>query len=295
MANSYSFPVAYANLLDRIYKQGAVTSVLEAADSKYRFSSQDAKTIYLKKIALQGLANYTRDTGYGAGDITITWEAHTMGQDRSKKFILDVLDAREAYLQIAEVGAEFMRTKVVPEIDAYRFHKICSLCSVDTTGTLTYDTVISAINLGQKTLDDAEVPREGRILFVSNESMQNMKKSGEFYKVINVGNNGNAINTMIDSYDNMPIVTVPTTRFYTIFDFANTAAGGFAPNASGKEINFMIAYAPEIIAVIKHMQPKIIDPNVNQTADGWIYGFRLYHDLFIPENKLAGVYVHSKA
>jgi hypothetical protein len=294
MSNSYSFPVAYTNMLDRIYQTGAVTSVLEAANSKYRFSEVDAKTIYLKKIALQGLANYTRDTGYGAGDIGITWEAHTMAVDRSKKFILDVLDAREAYLQIAEVGAEFMRTKVVPEIDAYRFHKICNLCSVDTTGTLTGDTVIKAINDGSKTLDDAEVPKEGRVIFASSETMQNMKKSGEFFRIINVGNNANSINTNIDSYDDMPIISVPSTRFYSIFDFANNAAGGFAPNASGKAINFMIAYIPEIIAVIKHMAPKIIDPKVNQTADGWIFGFRLYHDLFIPENKLSGVYVHSK-
>jgi hypothetical protein len=295
MANSYSFPVAYANMLDRIYKYGSVTAVLEAANTKYRFSEVDAKTIYLQKISLQGLADYTRDTGYGSGDIGITWGAHTMAVDRSKKFILDVLDAREAYLQIAQIGAEFMRTKVVPEIDAYRFHKICSLCSVDTTGTLTWDTVIAAINTGSKTLDDAEVPKEGRVLFVSNETYQNMKKSGEFNKTIIVTNNSGNINTEIATYDGMVIIPVPSTRFYTIFDFANTSAGGFTVNASGKAINFMIVYAPEIIAVIKHMAPKIVNPEVNQTADGWIYGFRIYHDLFIAENKLTGVYVHSKS
>lgn len=295
MANSYNFPVAYMNMLDRIYKEAAATSDMTAADGKYRFSAQDAKTIYLKKLAVQGLGSYTRDTGYDSGDVAVTWEAHVMGQDRSKKFILDVLDAMEAYTSIAEIGAEFMRTKVVPEIDAYRFHKICSLCSVDATGTLTADNVIATIRAAIKTLDDAEVPREGRVLYVSSEIYQLMVDSGEFFKTINVTNNSGVINSAIVNFEGMMVKQVPVTRFYTIFDFATSGAGGFSVNVSGKAINFMIAYMPEIIAVVKHMSPKIVTPELNQSADGWIYGFRLYHDLFIPENKLAGVYIHSKA
>jgi hypothetical protein len=295
MANSYSFPVAYQNMLDRIYQETAVTSALTAGDTKYRFSSQDAKTVYLKKIALQGLGSYTRDTGYDSGDITITWEAHTMGQDRSKKFILDAMDAREAYLQIAEVAAEFMRTKVVPEMDAYRFHKIRSLCNVDTTGTLTNDTVIAAIRTGIKTLDDAEVPKEGRILYVSSTVYQYMVDSGEFYRTMNVTGNNGVIDTNIISFEGMQVKQVPQARFYTIFDFATSGAGGFSVNVSGKAINFMIVYQPEIIAVVKQMAPKIVTPELNQSADGWIFGMRLYHDLFIPENKLSGVYIHSLA
>lgn len=293
MANAYSFPVAYQNMLDRIYQEVAVTADLTAADSKYRFSGQDAKTVYLKKIALQGLGSYTRDTGYDSGDITISWEAHTMGQDRSKKFILDAMDAREAYLQIAEVAAEFMRTKVVPEMDAYRFHKIRSLCNVDTTGTLTADTVVAAIRTGKKTLDDAEVPKEGRILYVSNAVYQLMVDSGEFIKTLNVNNNNGVISTEILMFEGMEVRQVPQGRFYTIFDFATSGAGGYSVNVSGKAINFMIVYKPEIIAVVKHMSPKIVTPELNQSADGWIFGFRLYHDLFIPENKLTGVYIHS--
>lgn len=297
MSNSYTFPVAYSAMLDRIYQESAKTAILTAGESKYKFSSTDAKTVYLKTMTVSGLANYTRDTGYNTGDIAIDYQANTMAMDRGKKFILDVLDAKEAYTQIAEVAAEFMRTKVIPELDAYRFHKIVSLTGIDAQGTLDYDTVISAINVGQKTLDDAEVPQEGRVLFVSNETMQNMKKSGEFFKVLNIDPNVNGINTNIANYDGMPIIPVPTSRFYTACIFNNTTAGGYIrknTETDGEEINFMIAYTPDICGIVKHTAPKIIVPEVNQTSDGWIYCFRMYHDLFIPYNKLSCVYTHSK-
>jgi hypothetical protein len=295
MANSYSFPVAYMNMLDRIYKEGAVTADLTAGDSKYRFSSQDSKTVYIKKMEIQGLGNYTRDTGYDSGDVAITWQAHIMGQDRSKKFLLDAVDSKEAYTEIAEVGAEFMRIKVIPEIDAYRFHKISSLCSVDTTGTLIADTVIASIRTAIKTMDDNEVPKEGRVLYVSNEVYQLMTDSGEFFRHVDITNNNGVIDTKITTFEGMTIRRVPSARFYTIFDFATSGAGGFSVNASGKAINFMIVCQPDVIAVVKHIAPKLVTPELNQSADGWIYGFRIYHDLFIPENKLTGVYIHSKA
>lgn len=157
MANSYTFPVVYKELLDAIFKKESVTNDMVAADGTYRFSDVDAKTVYLQEMTLQGLGNYTRDTGYDAGDITIGYRSYEMGQDRSKKFILDVLDAREAYASILKVAAEFTRTKVIPEIDAYRISKICSLRATDATGTLTNDTVMNAIRTGKKVLDDAEI------------------------------------------------------------------------------------------------------------------------------------------
>jgi hypothetical protein len=204
------------------------------------------------------------------------------------------MDAREAFQTIAELGAEFERVHVAPEIDAYRFEKICTLCNVDATADLTDDTSIAAIDTGIKTLDDAEVPREGRVLFVSNTMHSYMKQSNEHFNVrISAQPNNGVINRNIEMLDDMPIVRVPSARFYTDFDFTASGAGGFSPAAGSKKINFMIVYAPEIIAVKKHIAPKIISPDQNQTGDGWMYCYRLYHDLFIPTNKLNGVYIHK--
>jgi len=57
----------------------------------------------------------------------------------------------------------------------------------------------------------------------------------------------------------------------------------------------MIVYTPAIIGVVKHMAPKLVSPELNQSADGWLYAYRVYHDLFIADNKVNGVYIHSLA
>lgn len=293
MGNTVAYANKYLEMLDRVYKENSVTSILEAAASKYKFSSSDEKTIYLRTLALQGLGDYSRASGYDSGDATVAWNAHTFAIDRSKKFNLDAMDAKEAYQTIAELGAEFERVHVAPEIDAYRFEKICTLCNVDVTADLSDDTSIAAIDTGIETLDDAEVPKEGRVLFVSNKMHTYMKQSNEHFNVrISQQNNG-VVNRNIEMFDDMPIVKVPSARFYNNFDFAASGAGGFAPAGGSKKINFMIVYAPEVIAVKKHVAPKIIDPANNQTYDGWTYFYRLYHDLFIPTNKLSGVYIHK--
>jgi hypothetical protein len=296
MANSITYAEKYLQKLDEIYKASAKTAILEAASDKYNFSQTDEKTIYLQNMTLQGLGNYSRSAGYDSGDATISWNPYTVAIDRSKKFNLDAMDAREAYVTIAKIGAEFERVHVAPELDAYRFEKICTLCGLDVSANLTDDTTLAAIDLGIKTLDDAEVPQEGRVLFISNTVYSYMKQSNEHFNVrISAAPNNGVINRNVQMLDDMPIVRVPTARFHNNFDFTASGAGGFAPAGGSKAINFMIAYAPEIIAVKKHVAPKIIAPELNQTYDGYSYSYRILHDLFIPANKLSGVYIHTVA
>lgn len=299
MANSIAYAKKYLAMLDRIFKEGAATALLTAAEGRYKFSDQNAKDILLQKITSQGMGTYSRATGYVAGDSDLTWETHSFGQDRGRKYNLDKMDAREAFIQVSTLMAEVMRTKIIPEVDAYRFHKMVSLCGVDETADLTYDDAVEAIDTGVQTLDDAEVPKEGRVLFVSNSMYKKMKLSGEKFDTRLVTQNNKIINRDIMYFDDMPLVRVPKARFYSAFDFYDGTTGGeedggFVVASGAKELNFMIVPVSLIIAVIKHLSPKLVAPEVNQSADGWIFAYRLYHDLFVPENKLDGVYVHKK-
>jgi hypothetical protein len=291
--NTVAYASKYLDMLDRVYKASAATSILEPAANMYKFDNIDEKTVYIKTITAEGLADYNRSTGYDDGDLTIAWAAHTFSKDRGKRFLLDTQDQKEAYTQMAEVGAEFQRVYVSPEIDASRFEKMCSLAGTTATpATLTYDTVIAAIRTAIKTLDDAQVPKENRVLFVSSETEQNMEDSGEFIKTINVTQNNGVIDTSIKVFNNMPVVPVSADRFYTDFDFGST---GFTVAAGGKVLNFVIAYKPAALAIVKYKTSNIIDAAANQTADGYILKYRIYHDCFVPANKVNGIYVHKKA
>ena len=294
MSNTVNYYSKYMNMLDRVNKANSVFSDLEASPDSVKFSQENAQTVYLKKLSLQGLGDYSRSSGYDSGDMTISWESHTMAKDRSKKFNLDTLDSKEAMTMMAEVGAEFERVYVAPEIDAYRVHKICNLCSIDTNADLTYDTVIAAIRTGIQTLDEAEVPKEGRILYVSPEVMQLMEDSGEFYKSINVTANNNIIDTQIKGLNGMIVKQVPKARFYQEFTFTASGAGGFAVASGAEALNFMIVHKPSIIAVKRYVEIKMIENKYNADYSGTLFLYRLYHDLFIQENKLDNVYIHKR-
>ena len=92
---------------------------------------------------------------------------------------------------------------------------------------------------------------------------------------------------------------VPQTRFYkgvTLDDGKTVDAGGYAKTVStGKDINFMIIHPSSVIQVVKHDALKVFTPDENQTTDGWLVQYRIYHDAFVLANKLAGVYAHVKA
>lgn len=292
MSNTINYASAYVNMLDRIYKQGAVTSILEPNPESFKFSSRSEKTVYIKRITTSGLSNYNRASGYTDGDINVYWDDYTFTKDRGKRFILDVQDEKEAMTGLAEAGAEFQRNEVNPEIDAYRFHQLCDLAGNNATpASLTYDTVIAEMRDGIKALDDDEVPKENRILFISSEVEQAMEDSGEFFKTIDVSKNNGVIDTGIKVFNGMPVYTVPTARFKDIFTFTT----GFAPHGDAVDLNFVIVYKPAVLALVKYKTSNIINALANQTADGYIMKYRIYHDLFVPTNKVNGIYVHKKA
>lgn len=296
MAHTLAYAASYVKALDKSFKKASVTTNLDAKPGSFKESDVDAATIYISTLALQGLATYSRETGYVAGNATVAWNAHTFSQERGRKFTLDTQDLRETYLQAAQIGMEFTRVHVAPEVDAYRFEALVSACGIDVNADLDYDNTLEAIDEGIKTLDDAEVPEEGRVLYVSNSVYKNMKESGEFTYVRYTDTvNGANVSREIATYENMRIIKVPAARFYSDFDFSASGAGGFSAASGGYAINFIIVYEPIALGIIKHVKPKLVDPAVNTDGDFYVYGYRIYHDLFVTTNKVSGAYIHCVA
>lgn len=57
----------------------------------------------------------------------------------------------------------------------------------------------------------------------------------------------------------------------------------------------MIVHPSAVCKVVKHVLPRIFTPDENQKADAWKFDYRLYHDMFVYENKVKGIYLHRGA
>lgn len=250
------------------------------------------------KVALDPLSNYSRNSGFTDGSVTANWESMKLTQDRGKEFNLDVMDNEETLdVMAGNLLGTFIRQKVVPEIDAYRFATLAQKAGISkaTAGTLTDATVGAAIDDAMAKLTNDEVPLEDRILYLTPAVYQMLKRV-QPYRFANGDTN---LNRNFDVFDGMKVVQVPESRFYTKIDIkaGNTTGdtGGFAKATDGAQINFMIVAKSAVIAVAKHVRLRVFTPDENQEMDAYKFQYRIYHDEFVYDNKVAGIYLHAQA
>lgn len=298
MPNSIALAQKYLPILDEIYKRESITSILDAANNRVQFVN--ANTVKLFKTSLQGLGNYARNSGFVDGDVTATWETHALSKDRGRSFSVDAMDDEETInMAFGTLAGEFLRTKVVPEIDAYRFAKYASTSGIS-TATATDIVVGTTDCLGmleeaEEKMGDDEVPAEGRILFVSELFYRGLK--GAITRVLV---NENGVQRNIEVFNGMRVIRVPKARFntaVTLYDGSTSGqeAGGYiVPASTSYAINFMIIHPSAVLQVAKHVKPRIFAPDTNQKADAWKFDYRIYHDAFVEDNKVKGIYL-SKA
>lgn len=299
MANSIALASKYLPILDELYKAGSKTSVLDTANNRVRFVG--ANTVELFKTSIDGLGDYSRNSGFVNGSVTGTWEPLTLTQDRGRSFMIDTMDNDETLgMAFGTLSGEFIRTQVTPELDAYRFAKYASTSGISSSSadiTVGTTDVSELIQTAEQEMGDNEVPEEGRIIFISETAYAGLKS--KITREIRNGEHG--VDTTIEYYDGMRVIKVPKGRFntaITLQDGASTgeASGGFVvPKTTSYAINFMIIHPSAVVQIAKHVAPRIFSPQVNQTADAWKFDYRIYHDCFVEGNKAHGIYLHRAA
>ncbi|MBQ8088320.1 MAG: hypothetical protein IJ234_07870, partial [Clostridia bacterium] len=107
MPNAIELFQSCVPLLDEVYKLHALTGCLDGAPELARQGST-ANELILPKLSLSGLADYDRNTGYAAGEVTLTTETVKCTYDRGRMFQVDALDNAEtaaiAFGQMSESG-----------------------------------------------------------------------------------------------------------------------------------------------------------------------------------------------
>ena len=291
MANAIAKFKKYVSLLDEVYKQASKTADLDG-DTTLVQAGANANEIVIPKISMDGLGDYSRNGGYTTGDVTFTNETVTFNYDRGRKFTVDAMDDEEtAGLAFGKLSSEFIRTKVVPELDAFRFASYAGttgISKVSAGATLTTgDAVLAAIVAAKNKMDEDEVSEENRILYIT-PTLYNLANAVDTTKSREV----------LNSF--AKIVTVPQSRFYTAITLndgktSTQKVGGYVKAEAAKDINFMIVQKDAILQYPKHTVNKVVAPEDNQESDGWAFFYRAYGLADVYENKVAGIYLHHKA
>ena len=281
----------YTNLLDQVYQLASVTSGLTSDASMVR-AGANAREILYPQIAVTGLGDYSRNSGYTNGTVDVSWKTTTFNYDRGTKISVDTMDNQETFdIAFGMASATLMREKVAPEADAFTFATLAGKSGISVATAATYAdgaAFLAALLKAKNTMDEDEVPEEGRMLYATPTLLNSIMaldttKSRE----------------VLASFSTR--VSVPQSRFYTkieLLDGKTTGeeAGHYKKDATdGKDINFMIIHKPAIIKFDKHIASDIILPENNPDSDSYIVKYRKYGIVDVYANKVAGIYLSHKA
>lgn len=303
--NTLQYSQQFQTVLDAQMLASATSAFMEANAGQVKYDGGD--TVHIPEISMQGLAKYDRDEGFNQGSVTLKFNPYKMTQDRGRTFQLDSMDVNETNF-VATAGTvmgEFQRTQVIPEIDSYRYSKIAALATAEnkvTTGfTPAVATILEKLEAEITEIQDVVGEDEGLIVVMSTKLRTILNNADKFNRYLNVAEFKNgSINTTVKSFNDIPILGVPSARMKTAYVFndgktANQQAGGFKADTAAKDINWIIMPQRAPIAVSKTDKVRVFTPDINQKADAWKIDYRKYHDLWIPKNRFAAIRVNTGA
>ena len=288
MANNINKFAKYIDLLDEVYAEASLTSVLDG-DPTLTSAGANANELIIPKMDMDGLANYDRNGGFVEGDVTLTSETVKFNYDRGRAFSVDSMDDEEtAGVAFGRLSSEFIRSKTVPEMDAFRFSEYAQKAGATQSATFTDgEEVVAALRAATAQMDSAEVPFDERYLFISPEVYGLVQDLDETKSRAVLGRFAQ-------------IIMVPQGRFASAIELNDGSTegqtqGGYSKAANGKDLNFMVIHKGAVLQYPKHTVSKVIRPEDNQKADAWKFFFRAYGLAAVLENHAEGIYAHMKA
>ena len=311
MANNFTPITKYMpKALDTVFATESRTNDLINGQKWINLNFDETGYVKILSILTDGLSDYYRvnegqtgtdyvhkqgnsGDGYKKGNVGTSWEIKQLDYDRGKQFQVDNMsNEEEAGQVIGNLLAEFLRTRVVPEVDAVRFSKIASKTSVSLGNrvieTPTANNILSDFYRVFEWFAERGVPAEEQIIYVNPSIMTMIQTSDKLIKYLSQEEYKQGdITFTIQKFEGRKIVVVPKERFFT-----NVQVGenGYYPSANSYTINYMVISTRAVVPIVKLEKSKVWTPDQVQDFDGYKVNFRMFHDVIIPKNKVIGCY-----
>ncbi len=282
----------YTAELDKMFAQKSATGFF--ADNALATKFVGAKTVIIPDVNFQGLADYDRDTGFSRGAITVSNASYTMAMDRARSLQIDREDMDETGIAnlAGQILGEYVRTKVVPECDAYVLSKLAGLAqsranTVEGDTEAPFETLIKLINEVQSVVGfDEEL-----VAFIDSSIFAALQNSAEISRMITVSDfKQGEINLKVKSINGVTLIPVVSERMKTAYAFQNNAAGGFIPEDTARSIYMLVCPKKGAHLVKKTENMRIFTPEQNIDADAYKFDYRIYYDVFVAKSGLDAVW-----
>ena len=278
--NSIENATRYSAELDKMFAQKSATGFF--ADNALAAKFVGAKTVIIPDVDFQGLADYDRDTGFTKGAITVANTSYTMAMDRARSLQIDREDMSETGIAnlAGKILGEYVRTKVVPECDAYVISKLAGLAAtranlINGDTEKPYEALCGLINEVQSVVGyDEEL-----VAFVDSYMYAALQNSAEISRMITVSD-----------FTQGDITLKVSERMKTAYTFNSGENGGFVPAENSREVYMLVCPKSGAHLVKKTEKMRIFTPEQNIDADAYKFDYRIYYDVFVNKSGLDAVW-----
>lgn len=285
----------YASALDTLVTQKAVTGFF--ADNVMGAMFVGAKTVQIPSMEFEGLGNYDKDNGFPQGKITVSHELFELGMDRAKGMQLDRMDMDET--GVANLAGttlkEYVRTKVVPEMDAYNLSKLAGVASAQgNEKAFTAATVYKTFTELENGIQGTAGFDEELVCFVDPIAYAALMNSDELKHSITVSDfKQGDINLKVKTLNGVAIIPVAADRMKTAYEFGED--GFKVDEDAAKNLNMLMLPKSAASLVKKTEKLRVISPDNNQDADAYLFQYRVYYDIFVKKSRKAHIYCATSA
>lgn len=287
MANALNYAKEYSRALSQAFPYVLNFGALYATPNNNRYRWVNAKTIEIPSISTTGRVNANRDTvAFAQRNYDNAWETKTLTNERKWSTLVHPMDIDQTNMvaTISNITQVFNEEQKFPEMDAYTISKIYSDWSTlgkaaDTT-VLTVSNVLGVFDQLMLNMDNARVPANGRILYVTHEVKKLLNNADKIQRQINVESGPNAIDRRVNRLDEVQIIGVPATLMRTLYNFTI----GWQIASGAGQINMFLVHPLAVITPVSYTFSRLDAPSALSEGK-YTYYEESFEDVFILNKK----------
>lgn len=287
-----NYATQYLQALEQEFPYVLYFGALFATPNNGRYRWVNSRVIEIPTITTTGRIDGDRDTiGAKKRNFQNSWTPLTLENHRTWETLVHPRDIDETnqVASIANITRVFNDEQKFPEMNAYCISKIYAdwtgkSKTADTT-KLTEDNVLTVFDKFMTDMDNARVPRAGRILYVTPDTRTLLNNAKQIYRTVDVGKQSANIRRAITSLDEVEIPeSVPSDMMKTVYDFTE----GWAVDESAKQINMVLIHPTAVITPISYEFAQL-DPPTAGSQGKWDYFEESFEDVFVLPNKVNAI------
>lgn len=278
LANAFPYKLYFGELFN-----------LNAA-GRYRWV--DAKTIQIPRLTTTGRVAANRSTiGSATRNYDNDWETKTLENQRKWSTLVHPMDISQTNMvgSIANITKTFNEFQKFPEMDAYCISSLYSAWTTSvssegyvghtasTASTATGDDILAEFDAMMLRMDNARVPLQGRVLYITNEKKAALKNAASLTRTWDVQvQTAGGINRNVEYLDGVLIKAVPAELMKTAYNFTS----GWAVDGSAAQINMFLVNPIAVITPISYAFAQLEAPSALSEGK-WVYYEESFEDVFI--------------